>query len=83
MIFRLLRPLRRAMSTKSRETSENVCARSARAAQGHEVTPMKTASIMIPRTWRYAAMTSRSANVGITSTTFVSMFRTSSIQPAR
>ena len=52
MICQLDRPERRAMSTKSRETSENVCARSARAAHGHDVSPMKTDSIMIPRTLR-------------------------------
>ena len=47
MIRELPSPLRRARSTKSRDVSENVCARSARAAQGHEVSPMKIASVMI------------------------------------
>ena len=39
MILKPRRPLRRAMSTNSRETSENVCARTARAAHGHDVDP--------------------------------------------
>ena len=45
MIRRQLRPERRAMSTKSRVFSENVCARTARAAHGHEVRPISTASV--------------------------------------
>ena len=40
-----LRPLIRARSTNSRVFSENVWARIARAAQGHEVSPMRTASM--------------------------------------
>ena len=38
------RPERRARLTKSRAASENVCARIARAAQGHEVSPIRIAS---------------------------------------
>ena len=45
MICRVLRPLRRAMSTKSRVFSEKVCARTARAAHGHEVSPISIASV--------------------------------------
>ena len=45
MICRVFRPLSRAMSTKSRVFSENVCARTARAAHGHEVRPISTASV--------------------------------------
>ena len=40
-----VRPLSRAMSTKSRVFSENVCARTARAAHGHDVSPIRTASV--------------------------------------
>ena len=45
MMCRVLRPLRRATSTNSLVFSEKVCARTARAAQGHEVSPMRTASV--------------------------------------
>ena len=37
-------PESRARLTKSREASENVCARIARAAHGHEVSPIRSAS---------------------------------------
>ena len=83
MICLLFEPLSRASPTKSREVRENVCARSARAAHGHDVSPMKIDSVITPRTFRYAAITSRSANVGMTSTTFVSMLRISSTIPPR
>ena len=46
MICRVLRPVSRAMSTKSRVFSVNVCARTARAAHGHEVSPMRIASVV-------------------------------------
>ena len=52
MIFRLLSPLSRARLTNSRDVSEKVCERRARAAHGHDVSPMKTASVTIPRTCR-------------------------------
>ena len=45
MMRRVLRPLSRAMSTKSRVLSEKVCARTARAAHGHDVRPMRIASV--------------------------------------
>ena len=45
MIWRVLRPLSRAMSTKSRVFSEKVCARTARAAHGHDVRPIRSASV--------------------------------------
>ena len=45
MIWRVLRPLSRAMSTNSRVFSEKVCARIARAAQGHDVRPIRIASV--------------------------------------
>ena len=38
------RPDSRARLTKSRDASENVCARIARAAHGHEVSPIRSAS---------------------------------------
>src|SRR5262249_20387591 len=40
MICRVFRPVRRAMSTKSRVLSVKVCARTARAAHGHEGSPI-------------------------------------------
>ena len=40
------RPERRARLTKSRAASEKVCARIARAAQGQEVSPIRSASDM-------------------------------------
>ena len=45
-------PLSRARSTKSRDRSENVWALTARATHGQEVSPMKMASGMTPRTRR-------------------------------
>ena len=45
MMWRVFRPLSRAMSTKSRVFSENVCARTARAAHGHDVSPIRMASV--------------------------------------
>jgi len=44
---------------------------------------MNTASLPMPRTDRYAATTSSTANVGITSTMLVSMLRISSTMPPR
>ena len=46
MICRVSRPVRRAMSTNSRVFSVNVCARTARAAHGHEVRPIRIASVV-------------------------------------
>ena len=83
MIFQLLRPLRRARSTNSRDRREKVWARMARAAHGQEVMPMKTASTSTPRALRNAAITTRTTRVGMTSTTLVIMFRTSSTIPPR
>ncbi len=45
MIWSRPRPLMRATSTKSRVFSEKVCARIARAAHGHEVSPIRIASV--------------------------------------
>jgi len=45
MIWRVLRPLSRARSTNSRVFSENVWARTARAAHGYDVSPISTASV--------------------------------------
>ena len=45
MICRVPRPLSRATSTNSRVFSENVWARTARAAHGHDVSPIRIASV--------------------------------------
>ena len=45
-------PLSRARSTNSREVNEKVCARTARAAHGHDVSPMNSAWAMSPRAGR-------------------------------
>ena len=76
-------PDRRARPTKSRETSEKVWARIARAAHGQAVAPIRIASITSPRTLRYVATMMSTASVGITSTTFVNMLRISSTTPPR
>jgi hypothetical protein len=51
-IRRLRTPLMRARFTNSRDLRENVWARMARAAQGHEVRPMNNASTTMPRAER-------------------------------
>src|SRR4029453_17229797 len=71
-------PLRRARSTKSRDRSENVWALMALATHGQENSPMKMASGTTPLTRREGEMMSSTARVGISRTTLVTMFSTSS-----
>ena len=77
------RPLSRARSTKSRERSENVWARIARAAQGQEVSPMKSASRRDAADPQVGVDDQQHGERGMTSTMLVSMFSTSSTSPPR
>ena len=73
----------RARLTNSRDARENVWARIARAAQGHDVSPIRMASDRRLPTLRYAETMISTASVGITRTMFVSMLSTSSMAPPR